>query len=133
MDQSPICPHVHFYFFVFSVMSYRRKASGICAECRSSHRRCFVRKSVLRSFAKFIGKHLCQSLSCNKVGGKKQLCLGKLCKRELQISDLVGILTRSWEFFRSATCLQPLEIRSWRYSVYIWCTYYLKGVSRDVY
>ena len=81
MDQSPICPHVHFYFFVFSVMSYRRKASGICAECRSSHRRCFVRKGVLRSFAKFIGKHLCQSLSFNKVGGKKQLCLGKLCKR----------------------------------------------------
>ena len=29
---------------------------------RSSHPRCFVRKGVLRNFAKFTGKHLCQSL-----------------------------------------------------------------------
>ena len=29
---------------------------------RSSHRRCSVRKGVLRNFAKFTGKHLCQSL-----------------------------------------------------------------------
>ena len=28
---------------------------------RSSNRRCFVRKGVLRNFAKFTGKHLCQS------------------------------------------------------------------------
>ena len=34
---------------------------------RSSHRRCFVRKGVLRNFAKFTGKHLCQSLFFNKV------------------------------------------------------------------
>ena len=34
---------------------------------RSSHRRYSVRKGVLRSFAKFTGKHLCQSLSFNKV------------------------------------------------------------------
>ena len=36
---------------------------------RSSHRRCSVRKSVLRNFAKFTGKHLCQSLFFNKVVG----------------------------------------------------------------
>ena len=28
---------------------------------RSSHRRCSVRKDVLRNFAKFTGKHLCQT------------------------------------------------------------------------
>ena len=28
---------------------------------RSSHRRCSVRKGVLRNFAKFTGKYLCQS------------------------------------------------------------------------
>ena len=33
---------------------------------RSSHRRCSVRKGVLRNFAKFTGKHLCQSLFFNK-------------------------------------------------------------------
>ena len=36
---------------------------------RSSHRRCSVRKGVLRNFGKFTGKHLCQSLSFNKVAG----------------------------------------------------------------
>ena len=34
---------------------------------RSSHRRCSVRKSVLRNFAKFTGKHQPQSLYFNKV------------------------------------------------------------------
>ena len=32
------------------------------ATYRSSHRRCSVRKGVLREFAKFIGKQLCQGL-----------------------------------------------------------------------
>ena len=36
---------------------------------RSSHLRCFVNKGVLKSFAKFTGKHLCQSLFFNKVAG----------------------------------------------------------------
>ena len=34
---------------------------------RSSHRRCSVRKGVLRNVAKFTGKHLCQSLYFHKV------------------------------------------------------------------
>ena len=29
----------------------------------------FCRKGVLRNFTKFAGKHLCQSLSLNKVAG----------------------------------------------------------------
>ena len=37
--------------------------------CRSSHRRCSLRKGVLRNFVKFTGKHLCQSLLFNKVAG----------------------------------------------------------------
>ena len=37
--------------------------------CRSSHWRCSVRKGILRNFAKFTGKHLCQSLFFNKVIG----------------------------------------------------------------
>ena len=36
---------------------------------RSSCRRCCVRKVVLRNFAKFTGKHLCQSLFLNEVAG----------------------------------------------------------------
>ena len=36
---------------------------------RSSHRRCSERKGVLSNFAKFTGKHLCQSLFFNEVAG----------------------------------------------------------------
>ena len=36
---------------------------------RSSQRRCFVRKGVLRDFTKFTEKHLCQSLFFDKVAG----------------------------------------------------------------
>ena len=36
---------------------------------RSSHQRCSVKKGVLRNFAKFRGKYLCQSLFFNKVAG----------------------------------------------------------------
>ena len=36
---------------------------------RSTRRRCSVRKGVLRHFAKFTGKHLCQSLFFNIVAG----------------------------------------------------------------
>ena len=36
---------------------------------KSSHQRYSVRKGVLRNFAKFTGKHLCQSLFFNKVAG----------------------------------------------------------------
>ena len=36
---------------------------------KSSHRRCSVKKGVLKNLAKFTGKHLCQSHIFNKVAG----------------------------------------------------------------
>ena len=39
---------------------------------RSSHQWCSVKKGVLRNFAKFAGKHLCQSLFFNKVETQKE-------------------------------------------------------------
>ena len=36
---------------------------------RSSHRRCSVKKGVLKNFPKFTGNHLGQSLFFNKVAG----------------------------------------------------------------
>ena len=36
---------------------------------RSSPQRCSMKKGVFRNFAKFTGKHLCQSLFFNKVDG----------------------------------------------------------------
>ena len=42
---------------------------------RSSRPEVFCRKGVLRNFAKFTGKHLCQSLFFNKVAGLRQVCI----------------------------------------------------------
>ena len=42
---------------------------------RSSHWQCFVKKDALRNFARFTGKHLCQSLFFNKVVGLRPTTL----------------------------------------------------------
>ena len=44
---------------------------------RSSHQRCSIKKSVLRNFVKFTGKHLCQSLFFDKVAGLRPATLLK--------------------------------------------------------
>ena len=44
---------------------------------RSIHRRCSVRKGVLRNFTKFTGKHLCQSLFFNEVATLRSAILLK--------------------------------------------------------
>ena len=58
-------------------MSNNEKAMFIFSIIKSSNRRCSVRKSVFRNFAKFIGKHLCQSLFFNKVAGLRPATLLK--------------------------------------------------------
>ena len=56
------------------ILSTPNNLSRICpvwtwasSSFRSSHHKCSVRKGVLRNFAKFTGKQLCQRLSFNKV------------------------------------------------------------------
>ena len=44
---------------------------------RRNHQRCSVKKGVLGNFATFTGKHLCQSLFFNKVGGLRPAALSK--------------------------------------------------------
>ena len=44
---------------------------------RSSRPEVFCKKGVLRNFAKFTGKHLCQSLFFNKVAGLRPATLLK--------------------------------------------------------
>ena len=46
-------------------------------ELRSSRSEVFCKTSVLRNFAKFTGKHLCQSLFFNKVAGLRSASLSK--------------------------------------------------------
>ena len=45
--------------------------------CRSSHQRFSMKKGVLKNFAKFTGKHLCQSLFYNEVAGLAATLLEK--------------------------------------------------------
>ena len=44
---------------------------------RSSHRRCSLKKGYLRNFAKFTGKHMCQSLFFDKIAGLRPAALLK--------------------------------------------------------
>ena len=44
---------------------------------RNSHRKCSVKKLFLKIFAKFTGKHLCQSLFLNKIAGLRPATLLK--------------------------------------------------------
>ena len=63
-----------------TVMHYFKKISidiDVLGITRSTHRRCSLRKGVLRYFAKFTGKHLCQKLFFNKVADLKPATLLK--------------------------------------------------------
>ena len=64
----------------------------------SSHQTCSVRKGVLRNFAKFTGKHLCQSLFFNKVAdlGSATLLKERLWHRcfPVNFAKFLGTLSR---------------------------------------
>ena len=54
-----------------------RKVLLPTAHVKSSHRRCSIKKVVLKNFAKFTEKHLYQSLFFNEVAGLRQATLKK--------------------------------------------------------
>ena len=56
--------------WMFSFLSIRSSRPEMPCY-RSSHRRCSVKKGVLRNFAKFTEKHLCQRVFFNKVAGRR--------------------------------------------------------------
>ena len=60
-------------------------------QARSSHQRCSLRRGILRNFAKFTGKHVCQSLFINNVAGLR-LDTAKLLKNvcEGEIPSAIG-------------------------------------------
>ena len=55
----------------------RNLVKSLIPRGRSSHRRCSIEIGVLRNFTKFTGKHLCQSLSFNKVADLRPATLLK--------------------------------------------------------
>ena len=52
-----------------------KETTPLLRRFRSSHRRCSVKNGVLRNFAKFTGKDLCQSPFYNKVAGFRPVTL----------------------------------------------------------
>ena len=65
---------------------------------RSSQRRCSLRKYVIRNFAKFIRKHLCQSLFLNKVA---DLSLQLYLKRDSDTGVFLRILQNFFTTLRA--------------------------------
>ena len=54
---------------IFLLLKETRSSSKLRSMSRSSRPDVFCKKGVLRNFAKFTGKHLCQSLYFDKVAG----------------------------------------------------------------
>ena len=68
MEILALCSAKSFWSICFSLFcSTVGRSCQNLAKTRSSHRTCSLRKSVLRYFAKFTGKHMCQSFYFNKV------------------------------------------------------------------
>ena len=70
------CLGIYKWIFIF-LEEPLRFTNACCSLIRSSHRRCSIKISVLKTFAKFTGKHLCRSLSLNKVAGLNPAALFK--------------------------------------------------------
>ena len=61
------------FSYLFFVYFYKKLNKGLKMKFRCSHQRCSERKGVLRNFAKFTGKQLCQSHFLNKVTDLEKL------------------------------------------------------------
>ena len=59
---------------------------------RSSHRRCSVRKGVLKNFTKFTGKHLCQSLFFDKVQGSPRGHYLQMKEKYVEIKTVLKLI-----------------------------------------
>ena len=67
------------FFVTFLTMLFENAVACyvFTTQNRSSHRTCSIKKGDLRNFAKFTGKHLCQSPFFNKVAGLRPATLLK--------------------------------------------------------
>ena len=88
---------------------------------RSSHLRCSVKKGVLRNFAKFTGKHLCQRFFFNKAAGQSCNCfripkkffkgeVSGLRRRFLETESPLKMKTNAFYFISNAL---PNYLISW--------------------
>ena len=76
LNRTSVIGHKAITFSPYSYFPILLKVLG-CTCYRSSHRRYSIKKGVLKSFAKFTGKHLCQGLFFNEVVGLRPATLSK--------------------------------------------------------
>ena len=76
----------------------------------SSHQRCFVKKDVLINFAKFAGKHLCQSLFFNKVAGLEFCETSKNNFSTLHLQTNGSVASFIYFFIKTRILLQFLRL-----------------------
>ena len=83
---------------------------------RSSHRRCSVKKGVLKNFTKFTGKHLCQSLFFNTgwLYLKKRLAQVFCCEScEISKNTLLAEHLLKTAYHMSAIKLHTFQFSIW--------------------
>ena len=100
---------------IFDVQLHSKYAYGIvnyfCKKLKSSHRRCSVRKGVLRNFSKFTGKHLCQSLFLIKIGLRPATLLKKRLWHRCFPVNFVKFLRTPFHRITLVDCLRRLHLR----------------------
>ena len=69
--------HLSYSFFVRITVFTKFFSKFEISFWKSSHRRCSIKKGVLRNFVKYIGKHLCQSSFFHKIAGLRPATLLK--------------------------------------------------------
>ena len=92
--------NLHYCTFNTNEISAHKRHSRV----RSSHQRCTLKSGVLKNFAKFRGKHLCQSLFFHKVAALRP---ATLLKRDSG-TDVIFKTTFFTELLRTTTSAVPI-------------------------
>ena len=94
-----------FFCFFLDLYSISENIWRRFSHFRSSHQRCSIRKGVLRNFAKFTRKRLCQSLFFNKIAGLRRATLLKkrLCYRCFPVNFSKFLRTPFSDIFTSVS------------------------------
>ena len=80
---------------------------------RSSHQRCYVKEGVLRNFAKFTGKHLCQTAVSN-IYDRGILSKFHCCSLRQKCPCLEFFwpaFSRIWTDYGEILCISPYSVR----------------------
>ena len=96
------------------------KACFIVNTVRSSHRRCSMKKGVLRNSTKFTGKHLCHSLFFNKVAALNCLLLDLVIIAWLWLFAWVNCLVVSEAFLTNTSKIFRFRFIMWPYVRQVW-------------